>query len=93
MVSLASLLTLVVAGFYITTPLRASFNVPVELYSDDATGAGVGATSALEQDQRERLVQMLKDLQLDYDLGAISKDEYDRMYASLSAELAPLLSE
>jgi hypothetical protein len=42
-------------------------------------------------DQRDRLVQMLKDLTLEKELGTISEADYQDGYESLSSELSQIL--
>ena len=53
------------------------------------------ATPALNSganDAEERLVQMLRDLELDFKTGKLTPDEHAQMYKELSSELAPLIS-
>jgi hypothetical protein len=42
-------------------------------------------------DQKDRLVQMLKDLTLERELGTISESDYQEGYESLSSELSQIL--
>lgn len=44
-------------------------------------------------DQKTRVVQTLRDLDLDYSTGKVSDDEYQKMKASMSAELAIVLEK
>ena len=45
------------------------------------------------QDQRERCVQVLKDLELDLATGKLSADEYARMRASVGHELLTIVDK
>lgn len=44
-------------------------------------------------DQKQRCIQLTKDLDLDYSTGKIAKPDYDRMRDTLTAELAGLLTQ
>lgn len=50
-----------------------------------------GALQAL-QDQRERCVQLLKDLDLDFSTGKVGDGDYKRMRGSLEVELGQILT-
>lgn len=43
-------------------------------------------------DQKERCLQVLKDLELDLATGKLEEDEYSRMKTSVSSELAGILA-
>ncbi len=49
--------------------------------------ATTGATDTSLADQRERCIQVLKDLELDLATGKVSAEEYARMRASVGHEL------
>lgn len=53
-----------------------------------------GANSDQELiDRKERIVQIIKDLDLDFTTGKLAGAEYDRMRSSLTAELGTLLTQ
>ena len=43
-------------------------------------------------DQKARCVQVIKDLDLDFSTGKLSKEDYERMRKSLTMELAGILT-
>jgi hypothetical protein len=59
-----------------------------------AKGLSEGVTSSnfVLTDQKDRLVQMLKDLQLEKELGTISEADYEEGFNSLSSELSQILA-
>lgn len=59
------------------------------------TNYGDGATALRDPllDHKERCVQILRDLELDHSTDKVSKEEYSRMKASVSAELATILEK
>jgi hypothetical protein len=60
-------------------------NVSASALADDELRAGLS-------DQRERFVQVLRDLELDFQTEKISAEDYASMRASVSAELGQVLS-
>ena len=44
-------------------------------------------------DQKERCVQVLRDLELDFGTGKIDPDEYERMKAGIVSEMAVVLKQ
>lgn len=64
----------------------------------EAAYAGVDSTSGLEslqalQDSKERALRAMKDLELDYSMGKISQQDFDRAKNELSLEVAGVLVE
>ena len=69
---------------YVLAPLGATNG-----YSDKALPTH--EVNAVLVDQKDRLLQMLKDLQLDHSLQNITEEEYQSAYDALSVELAEVL--
>jgi len=44
-------------------------------------------------DAKERALRSLKDLEFDFTMGKVSRDDYERSYAELSHEVALILRE
>lgn len=64
------------------------------LFSVQAENGGLlSADQVALQDQRERCLQVLKDLQLDYDTDKVSAEDYSTTKATLSVELASILQK
>ena len=64
----------------------------------EAAYAGVDSTSGLEslqtlQDSKERALRAMKDLELDYSMGKISQEDFQRARNELSIEVAGVLEE
>lgn len=79
---LASLLLALICAWFMLRPHLAEISAGEEAVS-----------SKLEQarDQKERLVRVLRDLELDFQTKKISAQEYEEMKASTSLELAEVL--
>lgn len=58
------------------------------------TGIDAGAEdSSPHQEQKARIVQMLRDLDLDHSTGKVSDEEHQKMKMAMSAELASVLEK
>jgi hypothetical protein len=74
-------------GLYLAAPLFERDAALVE-------GAGVSTEGSVRLlDAKERALRALKDLELDFAMGKVSKDDYDRSYAELSGEVGRIISE
>jgi hypothetical protein len=74
-------------GLYLAAPL---FERDAALVA----GAGVSTEGSVRLlDAKERALRALKDLELDFAMGKVSKDDYDRSYAELSGEVGRIISE
>lgn len=72
---------------YVVAPLYESCNVVTE-----SAGASVDAVGRL-LDSKERSLRAIKDLELDFAMGKVSKEDFDRSYAELSGEVGVILQE
>ena len=81
--ALAAILLAVVVAFYL---LRPHF---IHGLGRSQSSAAIAREALL--DQKERCVQVLKDLDLDYATGKIGEAEFQRVRAALTAELGGLL--
>jgi len=82
-----SLLLSLGIGLYLAAPLferQASTSQNIAASSDAATRL---------LDAKERALRALKDLELDFTMGKVSKDDFDRSYAELSSEVGQILQE
>jgi hypothetical protein len=65
----------------------------------EKTGGAVDASSAAAEaarrllDSKERALRAIKDLELDFTMGKVSREDYDRSYAELSQEVGRILQE
>jgi len=71
--------------------LCAYLLVNPHLYSRTVVPEAEGSTLNL-LDQKERCLQVLKDLELDFSTGKLEASEYKRMKGSVSSELAGILA-
>ena len=55
--------------------------------------SGLGVTQQELFDRKERTVQLIKDLDLDFSTGKLVGSDYDRMRSTLTAELAKILTQ
>jgi hypothetical protein len=58
----------------------------------DAAAATAESTRRL-LDSKERALRALKDLELDFTMGKVSREDYDRSHAELSLEVGRILQE
>jgi uncharacterized membrane protein len=82
------LLSLIVVWFLLSPVLHA----PV----GDAGGQSEGNSTAAHRnllDQKTRALQVLKDLELDYAMGKVSEEDYNRTKTQLSVELGGILKQ
>jgi hypothetical protein len=74
-------------GLYLAAPL-------FERSSALADAAAASAESMRRLlDSKERALRALKDLELDFTMGKVSKDDYTRSHAELSLEVGRILQE
>ena len=64
----------------------------------EAAYAGVDSTAGIEslqslRDAKERALRAIKDLELDYSMGKITQEDFDRAKNELSIEVAGVLEE
>ncbi len=85
----------IVLSLALSVLLGLYFIAPLYEYGLDATkGGGVSSESAVRLvDAKERALRALKDLELDFAMGKVSKDDYERSYAELSGEVGQIISE
>jgi hypothetical protein len=74
-------------GLYLAAPLAEAVGVGA---SSDK-GAGSRAPSLM--DKKERALRALKDLELDYTMGKVSREDFERSKQELSREVARVLEE
>ncbi|NDC37216.1 MAG: hypothetical protein EBZ48_04095 [Proteobacteria bacterium] len=77
-------LAVIVSWFLVVPHLRTGADT-----LGDAGGGGVRAALA---EQKDRCMQLLKDLELDFSTGKLSESDYTRMRGVLTTELAQLLT-
>jgi hypothetical protein len=83
-----SLALSVCLGLYCAAPL---FETSA---ADLADGSGTSTEGSVRLlDAKERALRAIKDLELDFAMGKVSKDDYDRSYAELSGEVGRIISE
>lgn len=66
------------------------------IYRPHAAGGAILDRGPAEDplaDQKSRCLQVLKDLELDYNTGKIGQADYDRTRASLASELAHVMEQ
>ena len=81
-----SLFTLLCTGLLIVYIVAPLFDGQTEVQNEETI-------PPIMRDQRDRLVQVLKDLELDYQLGNVSPQEYESASASVRVELAQVLEQ
>jgi hypothetical protein len=72
---------------YVAAPLYEPCDVVAE-----SAAASVDAAGRL-LDSKERALRAIKDLELDFTMGKVSKEDFDRSYAELSEEVGRILQE
>jgi hypothetical protein len=75
-------------GLFLAAPLGEAAGVGG---ADTPTTGGDGYGRLL--DSKERALRALKDLELDYTMGKVSRDDFERSKSELSQEVAQLLQE
>lgn len=88
-------LSIVLAGtlvLYIAAPLHERVQVESRGDSLVVERKSVDATRRL-LDSKERALRAIKDLELDFGMGKVSKEDYDRSYSELSLEVGRILEE
>jgi len=80
---IASFLLAAVAAWYVGMPLFLSRTAYPEVSARENARAYT--------DQKERLLQVLKDLELDFDTGKITADEHQEMRLSISQEVGEII--
>jgi hypothetical protein len=78
------ILSLVVAWYVLSPLLEPAFN--------QFGGQGSEGIDALT-DRKDRALRSIKDLELDFEMGKLSREDFDRSKAALSLEAAALLEE
>lgn len=81
-----SLALSVCIGLYLMAPLFDQH----QAFADAAVAAEV--TRRL-LDSKERALRAMKDLELDFTMGKVSREDYDRSHVELSHEVARILQE
>lgn len=79
------ILSLLVAWYVIAPLLEPALN------RRGAQGAGDSIDALL--DRKERALRSIKDLELDFEMGKLSQEDFDRSKAALSVEAAAILEE
>ena len=82
--SICLVLSLVIAGAIL-----------LPLFQNDAgdTQLATSAESSALNDQRERCIQVIKDLELDLATGKLTSEEYTRMRSSVGQELLSIVDK
>lgn len=84
---LLSLVLSLCMGLYLAAPLFEQRGAP----ADAAVASAEAARRLL--DSKERALRALKDLELDFTMGKVSREDYDRSHAELSLEVGRILQE
>ena len=79
----ASILLSLGVAWYVLSPL---LDQGAPLYGG---AEGIDALS----DKKERALRSLKDLELDFEMGKLSREDFDRLKSALSLEAAAVLEE
>jgi len=82
-------------AFCVALSLLVAWTVVVPLCrsADEQPSASFSAESVNLNDQQERCIQVLKDLELDLATGKLTADEYSRMRASVGQELLGIVDK
>jgi hypothetical protein len=73
-------------GLYLARPFFEA------AYAGESSTAEVESLQSL-QDSKERSLRAIKDLELDYSMGKVSREDFDRAKTELSIEVAGVLEE
>jgi hypothetical protein len=73
--------------------LASAYYVVTPLFSSEASYAGNSTQASTLQDQRERCIQVLRDLELDSSAGRLSAEDYQKMRASVGQELLAIVDQ
>lgn len=91
MVLIAGFLLSVIVAWYILSPMLCT-----STNAEDGSGGQRREALAVRQnlvDQKSRALQVLKDLELDYAMGNISADDYERTKNQLSLEVGGIITQ
>jgi len=83
----SSLVLSLLLGLFLAAPLAETAGAEVS----DNRGARGGVPSLM--DKKERALRALKDLELDYTMGKVSREDFERSKQELSREVARVLEE
>lgn len=75
-----------IIGFFLSAPL-------FELSPQGADESLEVESYATLKDSKERALRALKDLELDYTMGKVGRDDFERSKQELSVEVAKILEE
>jgi hypothetical protein len=81
-----SLVFSLVIGLYLVRPFFEA------AYAGVSLSAGVDSLQSLH-DSKERALRAIKDLELDFSMGKVSREDFDRAKHELSLEVAGVLEE
>lgn len=82
----ASLILSLVVVWYVLSPL---FEPPMPSFANGSDGGALGPLL----DAKERALRSLKDLEMDFSMGKLSKEDFDQSKRSLTAEVATILAD
>jgi hypothetical protein len=77
-------------GLYLAAPVFNS-RLPLQPIAESQVAPSDSERRLLES--KEHLLRSLKDLELDFSMGKVSKDEYESSYAELSLDVARIIKE
>ena len=85
----------IVAAVLLTVAIVIFAALPLIAPGSLAVGVGDSAVSrgSILSDSKERGLRALKDLDLDYAMGKLSKDDYEQSREILTGEVAAILTE
>lgn len=81
-----SLALSLVVGFFVSAPL-------VDPLLEGANESLEAESYATLKDSKERALRALKDLELDYTMGKVGREDFERSKQELSLEVAKILEE
>ena len=73
--------------------LASAYYVVAPFFSSSVSFAGNNSQASTLQDQRERCIQVLRDLELDSSAGRLSPEDYQKMRASVGQELLAIVDQ
>ena len=85
----------IAVGLFVLKPLLESSPLVVGANNldGDTTALIDGGNRARLLDSKERSLRALKDLELDYTMGKVSQDDFEKAKAEISLEVAKILEE
>jgi hypothetical protein len=85
----------IVAAVLLTVAVVVLTSLPLLAPASGVTSATNSASSreSILADSKERGLRALKDLDFDYAMGKLSKDDYEQLRQSLTREVAAILTE